>query len=145
MGRSRALRFDEGLSLIEVVMALTLLSLMFVAVGQLMVASLSSSQQAKLRAEAAAIVTQQDSSLEHLPTQASLAAAQAYVAALYNGVVVSVPNGTTGSLTKYTATTTTGTGSSANLMAVTLVVSWPASFHSATPNSLTSQIQVPFS
>jgi prepilin-type N-terminal cleavage/methylation domain-containing protein len=143
--RSRARRSDGGFSLIEVVIALTLLTVMFLGVGRLMIASLTSSQQAKLRTEAAAIVTQQDSSLEHLPSQVSLAAAQAYVATLYNGVVLSVPNGTTGSLTKYTATTTTGSGSSANLMAVTLVVSWPASIHSATLNSLTSQIQVPFS
>jgi prepilin-type N-terminal cleavage/methylation domain-containing protein len=136
---------DEGFSLIEVVVALTLLSVALVGIGQLMIAGLTSSEQAKLRAEATAIVTQQDSSLEHLPAQTSLAAAQAYVATLYNGVVVSVPNGTTGSLTKYTATTTTGSGSSANLMMVTLVVSWPASIRSAPPNSLTSQIQVPFS
>lgn len=136
---------DEGFGLVEVMAALTVLAIVLVGVGQLLVSTLASAEQTRQRTEATAIVAAQDASLQHLPTQTSLAAAQTYVSTLYNGVTVPVVNGTAGTSTKYTVTTTTGAGATANLMAVTITVTWKPAIKMTTAPSVSGQLQVPFS
>ncbi len=139
---------DEGFGLIEVVISLTVLALIFAAVGWLIISSLSASQLAKQRSEAAAIIVQQDASLQHLPTllpaQATLTTAEQYVTTHFNGTVESVTNGTNGSSTPYTVTATgAATPQASTVMTVTLTVSWKPAIGNATVQSISNQVQVP--
>jgi Tfp pilus assembly protein PilV len=156
---------EEGFGLIEVVIALTILTVIFLAVAWLLISSLSTAQVAKQRSAAASIMLQQDASLEQLPTilptavagwsptwssAQILAAAQSYVSNLYNGTVEQVANGSNGSSTNYTVTTTTsgGTATQVNgvttqLMNVELSVSWKSAVNPAQTQLVTNTVQVP--
>ncbi len=136
---------DDGFGLLEVVIALTVLTIVLLGVGRLLVTTLASAELARQRTEATSIVAAQDASLQHLPTQTTLAAAQTYVSTLYNGVTIPVANGTTASNTKYTVTTATAAGTTSNLMAITITVTWKPAVKLGATQSIVDRLQVPFS
>ena len=146
---------DAGMGLIEVVVALTVLAIIFASVGWLITSSLAASELAKQRATAASIIAEVDSYVQagvpQLPPGTKTCSddggsgtVQAYIATRYGGGVKYYADQGQGS-TKYTIATTLGTttkSGGSRVVPVTVQVTWLA----ATPNqkdTLTNVFQVP--
>ncbi len=138
---------DAGFGLIEVMVAMTILALTFVAAGWLIVASLSSSVLAKQNATAAALVQQVDALFQTNVPALTCANAAAYVAAAGSGTAirnggVSLTNGNGVSTTTFTVAST-ASASSGGLLPITILVTWlGASAGKPQAQSATASVQV---
>jgi prepilin-type N-terminal cleavage/methylation domain-containing protein len=134
---------DAGFGLIEVMVALTVLAVIFSSIGWLIVSSLSSAELAKQRSTAAGIVQLVDTQLQNnVPNQVGLVAAEAYVSGMTSASVINNPNTQS---TNYTVSTAYAPVASTKLLAVTITVSWKSAIASTTVVSISGQTKVAYS
>jgi prepilin-type N-terminal cleavage/methylation domain-containing protein len=134
---------DAGFGLIEVMVALTVLAVVFASIGWVIISSLSTAELAKQRSTAAGIVQLVDTQLQNnVPNQVGLAAAEAYVSGMTSTSVINNPNTQS---TNYAVTTSYVPVASTKLLAVTITVSWKSAVASASTVQVTSQMQVAYS
>lgn len=138
---------DDGFGLVEVVVAMTILSLTFVAAGWLIISSLSTSVLAKQDATAAALVQQVDALFQTNVPALSCANAATYVAAAGSGTAirnggVSLSNGAGLTTTTFTVAST-ASAASGGLLPIAVTVTWRgASSGRPTTQTTTDQLQV---
>ncbi len=134
---------DRGFGLIEVMVAMTVLAVIFASIGWLIVSSLSSAELAKQRSTAAGIVQMVDTQLQNnVPNQVGLAAAETYVSGMTGSSVINNPNTQS---TNYAVSTSYVPVTSTKLLAVTITVSWKSAVTSTTMASVSSQMKVAYS
>jgi Tfp pilus assembly protein PilV len=139
----------DGFGLLEVVVALTVLSLTFLAVGRLVVDTLSTSQLAEQRSSAASLIQQVDAVFQsNVPTM-TCAAATAYVAGTGSGTAtrngtVNVGNGAGASSTTFTVTSTASTAltTPGKLLPLAIGVAWHPAGTGQPTQTTTDRLQV---
>jgi prepilin-type N-terminal cleavage/methylation domain-containing protein len=138
---------DEGFGLIEVIVAMTILTLTFVAAGWLIVSSLSTSVLAKQNATAASLVQQVDALFQTNVPALTCANAATYVAAAGSGTAirnggVNLSNGAGLTATTFTVAST-ASASAGGLLPISISVTWKgASSGRPTTQTTTDQVQV---
>ncbi len=134
---------DAGFGLIEVMVALTVLAVVFSSIGWVIVSSLSSAELAKQRSTAAGIVQLVDTQLQNnVPNQVGLAAAETYVSGMTSTSVINNPNTQS---TNYIVTTSYAPVASTKLLAVTITVSWKSAIAATATVLVTGQMKVAYS
>lgn len=114
---------ERGQSLLDCVIALSVLTIVFVPITYVLVHSLIAADQTKERSTAAAIIQQTDALIEHnVPTLTSVTAAEHYVAAAAEGYTVT--NGTKTDPTVYTVSTASTPVAGSDLLTVSVKVTW---------------------
>jgi len=136
-------RGNAGFGLIEVMVALSVLTIVFVSIGWVITSSLSSAELAKQRSTAAGIVQLIDTQLQNnVPNQVGLAAAETYVSGMTSTSVINNPNTQS---TNYTVTTSYAPVASTKLLAVTITVSFKSAIAAKSTVLVSGQMQVAYS
>ena len=135
---------DDGFGLMEVVVAMTILALIFIGIGWVITSSLSASEFAKQRSTAASIIAQTDALIQaNVPSKTCAGTAPTYITQRTQGV--SISNGSGDQNTVYTVTPTYTTGPTttppSSMLAVTIAVAWKSA-QPALTGSMSNQILV---
>jgi len=139
-------RNDEGQGVIEVIVALTVLSLTLLAVGWLLISAFSVSNLAKQRATAGSLIEQVDALFQTNVPALTCANAATYVSGAGTGTATR--NGTEGvagdnnsSSITYTVTSSSSTPSG-GLLPITISVSWKPAQGGQATQSISNQLKV---
>jgi Tfp pilus assembly protein PilV len=131
---------------LEVVVALTILSVTFLSVGWLIISTLTTAAQSKQQATAAGLVEQVDALFQTNVPALTCANAVNYVAGTGSGTAtrngsVGISNGAGANVTNF-AVSSTASAAAGGLLPITISVTWRPAVHSTTTQTLTNQLQV---